>query len=436
LDFAKLLKEQGFDFDEYFDNFQDIMPKNEWRYDTHVVNLAMSLKSGALYSAIDGSDPDVFAEKALNTLMKYHSMAAFHFTGDECLAGDSPIRGSELCGVVEAMYSYEQLLIYSQNVKWGDLLERLAFNALPTAVSEDMWTHQYDQMTNQPECSIMPEDKVVFATNNGEAHLYGLEPNYGCCTANFGQGFPKLTLSAYMRSEDGLVSTALLPSEVNFRIGDSKINCVCETEYPFGTTIQYIIVSDKPTSFTFSIRIPAFAKSAVINGKKVETGKYHRIKKTWGNKERVNISLEFEEELIGRPSGLYCLVRGPLLYALPVKDSKVMHEYEKDGVIRKFPYCDYELFPVSDWNYCFASDKFVFVESEISAVPFSSEKPPVYAEATMSKVDWEIKDGVCSEKPKSTKALSEPEIKRLIPYGCTNLRMTELPLCKMQNKII
>ena len=430
LEFARQLKEQSFDHNAYFDSFKDIKAGTEWRLDTHVVNLAMCLKGGALYSRIDNSDPDEFAEKALGILMKHHSMAAFHFTGDECLAGDSPIRGSELCGVVEAMYSYEHLLANSSNPKWGDLLERLAFNALPAPLSEDTWTHQYDQMTNQPECSIMPEGKVVFATNNAEAHLYGLEPNYGCCTANFGQGWPKLALSAFMRSEDGLAATVLVPAEVAFGYNGANVNCICKTDYPFKGSVRYTITTDKPVEFTFSVRIPTFAKKAAVNGKEVKTGEFFNIKKEWSGCEDIYITLEFDFELIKRPTNMYCLARGPLLYALPVDAKWVMREYEDKGVKRSFPYCDYELFPQSKWNYCFASDVFSVVESEVSEVPFSEKNPPVSVQAELAEIGWEFADGVCAEKPMSTEKKSAPEKKRLIPYGCTKLRMTELPLCK------
>ncbi|HAN20362.1 MAG TPA: hypothetical protein DCP51_01570 [Clostridiales bacterium] len=427
LDLARELKKQGFDYNDYFENFTDIIPKNEWRFDTHVVNLAMCLKSDSLYSLLDGRNPDSFADMAIEILMKYHSMAAFHFTGDECLGGGSPIRGSELCGVVEAMYSYEHLLANSGNPKWGDILERVAFNALPATISEDMWTHQYDQMSNQPECSIMPEGKVVFGTNNGESNLFGLEPNYGCCTANFGQGYPKLALNAFMHNEEGLAATLLLPSEVTFTFGEAIINCVCITEYPFNYDIKYIITTNKPVEFIFSVRIPSFAETASVNGIAVKAGEFYNIKKEWKGKEEINITLSFKIELLKRPSNLYCLVRGPILYSLPIKDKKVMHEYEKDGVKRSFPYCDYELFPLEKWNYGFVSDSFNITERNVGEIPFSSENPPMYIETELAEVEWSFANGVCAEKPVSNTILSIPQKMRLIPYGCTKLRMTELP---------
>jgi hypothetical protein len=52
--------------------------------------------------------------------------------------------------------------------------------------------------------------------------IYGLEPNYGCCTANFNQGWPTFAHSLFFASVDGGVTVAThyalasahLPSEV------------------------------------------------------------------------------------------------------------------------------------------------------------------------------------------------------------------------------
>ncbi len=46
----------------------------------------------------------------------------------------------------------------------------------------------------------------------------------------------------------------------------------------------------------------------------------------------------------------------------------------------------------------------------------------------MAQIDWRLTDGRCEELPRSKKAVGEPIEKVLIPYGCTNLRMTEMPV--------
>lgn len=49
-DLAKILKEQGVDYKNIIDLWVD--PKNEWRLDTHIVNICMALKAQAYTSSI------------------------------------------------------------------------------------------------------------------------------------------------------------------------------------------------------------------------------------------------------------------------------------------------------------------------------------------------------------------------------------------------
>ena len=110
---------------------------------------------------------------------------------------------------------------------------RIAFNALPAALSPDMWAHQYDQQANQVVCAVC-EDRVY--TNNGpDSNIFGLEPNYGCCTANLHQGWPKFVASLWMASpDDGLVAIAYGPNRVETTVrGGVRVRIDEETDYPF-----------------------------------------------------------------------------------------------------------------------------------------------------------------------------------------------------------
>ena len=244
IDLAKTLKLSGFDVS----NPNTFMYKRntKWNYYGHVVNVAMSLKSDALYDDfIKGKCDGKSAKKLLQVLDKYHGNAFGHFNGDECLSGNSPSQGTELCGIVEAMYSYEHLLSLTGDAYFGDRLERLAFNGLPGGVSEDFWTHQYDQMSNQPACYTM-EKRGHFTTNFEESNVFGLEPEYGCCTANFGQGFPKLCLSAYLKDGENIRSAVLVPATVTTK----NATITLMTDYPFNNTLHYDIKTKN--SFDFS----------------------------------------------------------------------------------------------------------------------------------------------------------------------------------------
>lgn len=79
--------------------------------------------------------------------------------------------------------------------------EMLAYNALPATITPDMWAHQYLQESN--EMNAVHSDDHVWVFDGPDSTLYGLAPNYGCCTANFNQGWPKFTQNLVMASSDG-----------------------------------------------------------------------------------------------------------------------------------------------------------------------------------------------------------------------------------------
>ncbi|MBO5036839.1 MAG: glycoside hydrolase family 127 protein [Clostridia bacterium] len=420
-DLAKLVKAQGADYNEFIPQWK--RPLNKWTFDTHIVNLVMMLKQEAVSCDILGNEYTDLAEKLYDVLYKYNGTPVGLFTGDECLSGLSPIQGTELCAVVDQMYSFEHLYAYTGDPKWAERIEVLAFNALPATISDDMWTHQYDQMSNQIACIRFP-GKSLFRTNNNEAHIFGLEPSYGCCTSNLHQGWPKFALSAFMHDGDTVVNVFPVPSELN----DNGISISLETNYPFENTFTYKIKSDRP--FKFKVRIPSFAENITVNGDKKEKCSDICFDIEQNSDMTINISFDTVPYFVNRPYGLKNVKCGSLVFSLPIKYDKVMYEYTRNNVERKFPYCDYEYVGKSDWNYGF-SDGYLSVERHpVADIPFSSESPAVTIKAKFKKIDWGFEDGydsVCAKIPGSTKPIGEEETIDMYPYGCAKLRMTEMP---------
>ena len=418
-DLAKILREQGMNYNEAIPLWE--RPLNRWRFDTHIVNIGMMLKSEAVSCDILGEEYSDNAEKLHSILLKHNGTPVGLFTGDECLSGLSPIQGTELCAVAEQMYSYEILYAYTGDKKWAERLETLAFNALPATISDDMWTHQYDQMSNQIACVKFP-GKPVFRTNGEEAHLFGLEPNFGCCTANFNQAWPKFALSAFMHSGNTVINSVPVPCEMN---ADGK-RIKIETEYPFKNSFRYSIESEK--AFRFIVRIPSFAENLTINGQKADV--CDAVFEIGEGKTEISISFDVTPRFEERPHGLSCVRCGSLVFSVPIRFETKMYEYERNGVERRFPYCDYELTPVSDWNYAYCSDSLTAERTVVGDVPFSSVNPPVTIKTSVRKIDWGFEDGydsVCAKVPESTVPVSEETEIALYPYGCAKLRMTEIP---------
>ena len=443
LNLAKELHCTAFDYEKMLNEFSFEKPKQKkyWNFALHNVNIAMALKSKALYSLFFGEKDGGFAKKFYNKILSLHRQSNGHFSGDECLSGHSPIHGTELCGVVETMFSAETLIEITGDSFWGDVLENLAFNLLPAALTPDMWAHQYDQLVNQIECSKQSDNAVPFNSNNGEAHIFGLEPHYGCCTANHGQGFPKFTENSVMRCKNGLVINSPVPAKIKTNINGVATELTIDSNYPFKHAFK-IIWEQQASEFlcknaVLKIRIPAYAKLSV-NGKTFG-GSYAAIKIN-NAKECLSCNFIYHPRLEKTDNGMFVLRNGPLLYSVPVEYKKLMHEYTAktsawasynictiNEVERKFPYCDYEFFPVSKWNYAFVNGaEFTYRENEISDYPFSPETPPCEITCKMAEIKWNKRSGMCKEFPEKTDVLNTGTIK-LIPYGSTILRMTELP---------
>lgn len=421
LDLARILKEQGADYRQLTELWK--RPLNRWRLETHIVNIGMMLKAEAVSCGLLGLPYADEAEALRSILKEYNGTVYEAFTGDECLAGLSAIQGTELCAIVEQMYSYELLYAYTGDKKWAERLEVLAFNALPATISEDMWTHQYVQMSNQIACEEFP-GKPIFRTNRGDSHLFGLEPSYGCCTANFNQGWPKLALSAFMHRDDAVVSAVMLPCELH----DGGLHITLETAYPFENSARYTVTAEKDR--TLVIRIPSFAQNVRINGVPF-AGEEYRLSVKGGESAVLSLRFETVPYFEERPYGLKAVRCGSLIFSVPIDHEKRMREYEENGVERKFPYCDYELIPKSPWNYGYASAALCREEHAVADIPFDGALPPVTVKAAVQPIDWGFEDGyetVCAKIPQSLTPLAPAQEIALIPYGCAKLRMTELPL--------
>ncbi len=429
LDLAVTVRAQGFDYRFLYDHWRDQTPVPSWTYLTHIVNIAMMLKGEAVYWRITGENGNRKTQKILSLLDKYHGGAPGYITGDECLAGREPTHGVELCAIVEAMYSFEVLYAITGDAYWLTRLERLAYNALPATISEDMWTHQYLQLSNQTACAPMS----IYYTNGHEANLFGLEPNYGCCTANFNQGWPKLALSAYLtEGEDTIVAALTLPVALDTTVHRVPVHINCETAYPFGRHLRYTVRTDAPVAFALKLHVPEHCIAVSIDGAPAAVvADFVTLRRTFTGDTVIEVDFTFETVFCKTTGGLSSVWRGPLLFSLPIPGKWERLEYIRDGVERRFPYCDYTILPSEPWNYAFEGTQTEAEEHVIDTIPFSESAPPVTLRVTLSPIDWPSHPDyphLAAPYPRSKRRLGEPTAHMLIPYGCTTLRMTEMPV--------
>lgn len=449
LDLARKLRAQGVDFEALFATEDITVPtprRGLWKWTKHVVNTAMAAKASALSWRLDRRPADrAFAVKMIEILDKHHGQVTGMFTGDECLAGRNPVQGTELCAVVEFMYSLEHLFSVFGEPVFGDRLERVSFNALPATFAPDMWSHQYDQQVNQVQCTINPDHG--WTTNGPESNLFGLEPNYGCCTSNMHQGWPKFVSHLWMKTPDeGLVAAAWAPCRVETRLRDVPVTVSVNTDYPFRDVIHLTVTPGRRTRFPLLLRVPAWANGATVRvGSGTEqpmvAGSLHRLDREWNGATEVTLRLPMRPAVSVRYNEAVAVERGPLVYSLQVGEQ--WSRVNADKPHRELPRGDFEVRPTTPWNYGLIvderrpEDSLRFEERPIGERPFSPEGSGVVARARGRRIpNWRIVHGWAGDLSPADAAWADPgrtisdqpvEPITLIPYGCTNIRITEFP---------
>ncbi|MBR6767073.1 MAG: glycoside hydrolase family 127 protein [Clostridia bacterium] len=397
--------------------------RSQYHY-SHGVNVAMGLKTPGVINLFKSGFKEQGGFKfGWPKLMKYHGVANGMFTCDEHLNGNNPSQGTETCTVVELMYSLETLIglgEFSQD--YADILEKVAYNALPAAFTTDMADHQYDQQANQVKCS---NEKRKWYNNDDTSNMFGFEPNFACCTANYHQGWPKFVASQWYATNDGgLQAISYAPCTVRASLGGVPMRLKVSGGYPFSQTVEIQVSVKQPAEFPLYLRVPFWARQPMIylpDGEimQVRANETTCVRRKWRTGDVVRLEMPAAPRVTKWYHQSGAVELGPLLMAFQPEEK---WEKQEDG--------NWQVTAQSPWNWALVRDepmKAVY-ESEMTEA-FGKQPAPVKVLVKVVPVDWPMDGGNCANVPMVPQVdAKKAQVIELVPYGMTGLRISQFPM--------
>ncbi|PFH53444.1 hypothetical protein AMATHDRAFT_137444, partial [Amanita thiersii Skay4041] len=403
----------------------------------HGVNMAEGLKAlPATYRFTKNQSDADRANEGWDLLFKYHGRPSGIYAADEYLAGLEAVRGTELCLVVETMFSGSYLYQVLGDPKFADRVERITYNALPATLTGDMWSRQYLQQQNQIAARNMSPNP--FPNDGPYSNVFGLEPNYPCCTVNHPQGWPKFISNAFLTTPDqkSLIHLYLGPFQTTTTLaGGNAVTVKVDTLYPFGDTLTTTITATN--AFTYYVRIPGWVTNGTIsinNGVAMPVNPSNGLQAVPVNAGSTKLVLNIPAPITteSRPHGSIAVHRGPLHYAFDIPRNQTVLARNAQQPLA----VDLEFDATGAWQYAIdpATLRFNagFPASGLLPSPvFDAGKPPFTITVKACPVSWSIAGTTFASAPPTNPTCtgSQRDI-TLWPFGATKLRIGEFPVFK------
>lgn len=464
-DTMHLLKQRGRDWADYYQQgtyiFKDLdlvqppidgnSPTYPW---VHGVNVAQSLKAGAVIYRYTGNETEMQSSRdAVNWTLTYHGDVAGSVIGDEREANLSPNRGSELCTAVEIMYSLSYLYHVLGDKVFADRCELAAFNVLPAMLMGDQRARQYLTLANQPFSESIP-DSNPWNVVGPDGIIYGLEPNYPCCTVNHPQGLPKFLSASFVRvGANGIGHALLMPATmISTTQYGVQVQISCDTKYPFDNSLDYSITASQ--AFDLSLRFPdgydPSSSSITVNGVVQAVSPDPHTGMTVVSIAKGSTSLSYELQpasirVVPRANSSVAIYHGSLLYALDVGQSVTTLNPDARRMARQavpiapFEPHDYKITNLSQWNMAIDTSTVEYhsgsdnssADSSLPSPLWTPSGPPNSITARACPIDWPLYKGLPAPVPlpiNGSRKCTGPAVDvTLRPFGSLKIHMAELP---------
>lgn len=416
----------------------------------HTAGAGCSVRLPALLYSADGNERFIKASERMISQIR-----------EKCVqVSGSPVSFSEYFGPVgstsETEYCsyafYNQTYSYMSYITgkscYGDYMEEMFYNGAQGARKKDEKAISYLNSPNQ----IYATDSSTTAGNCNNMQMYAPCYPVSCCPVNSVAVLPEFIRGMFLNdSSDGIYCCAYGPCSLSYEGIDISEN----TLYPFRNSISFDIKTEK--AFTLYLKIPYWSKGEEINlnGNKATVSEYSdgyapvRIEK---GSSRVDVKFKAEIEVIKVDDSdyagkhpiafkygaleyvyhipeIWCPVHGSPMTPLPdgwswynvypeFKEADTPDPHDMIGLRRK----------QISWNIAvdenLSKDDFIIEECNTSGYVW--ENPPIVLHTHCYKAPY-----LCAMYPtKVFEPFGEKQYVTdkieltLVPYGCTNLRIS------------
>ena len=413
----------------------------------HSVTFCEMLKLPLLLYAYTGKEH--YLELAMTAIRKIEQESLLPDgvpTSAEFLLGNDVDVSHETCDIIDFTWTLSHYLMVTGQAEWADKIETAIYNAGLGAITKDFKSLQYFSSPNQFIATGMSNHNIYKHGSTWMAYRPTHETE--CCSGNVNRMLPNFLGRMWLRDDDGGAVAALYgPSRVTYQTDKGNLTITCETNYPFDEKLMFTVSGAEGASIPLTLRIPTWCNDATlsINGVAVnlalKAGSFVRLSDSVKNGDVVTLNLPMtveQKNLEGQ--GVY-FQRGPLLfsYAIPQQVTEDTEEYENmHGKKPDNPdFKCWNITPTGAFNYAYASDGKpieVFrpaIEEIGGTIPFDLNYTNVKLRIPVKQIEWNLEEErytpAMPEQGHLKLLSSETQYIDLVPYGCTELRLTVFP---------
>ncbi len=222
----------------------------------------------------------------------------------------------ETCSTVSQIRIFDAFLRLEGNSLYGDILERMIYNALFAVQSPDGRQLHY--------FTPLEGNRVYFKKDTF------------CCPNNFRRIISHLPAFIYYQSAKGVAINLYTPSETTIALNENlSLKIKQETEYPGNGKVIIHLDPSKPASFPLQLRIPQWCDKATVsvNGKPWEkpivSGEFLSLDRVWNAGDQVDLDMPMLFRMVlgrKRQAGRAAVMRGPVVFCMNPAQNDSLHK--------------------------------------------------------------------------------------------------------------